>query len=74
MTTVHSYTGDQPVHDTAHKIFTARAPLPLSMIPTTTGAASALGLVLPDAGGPHSGHCHPRAARPMSPASIWWSM
>ena len=47
MTTVHSYTGDQPVHDTAHSdLYRARAAA-LSMIPTTTGAASAVGLVLP---------------------------
>tara|TARA_R110000787_G_scaffold20521_4_gene60860 strand:- start:707 stop:1702 length:996 start_codon:yes stop_codon:yes gene_type:complete len=51
MTTVHSYTGDQPVHDTAHSdLYRARAAA-LSMIPTTTGAASALGLVLPDLAG-----------------------
>ncbi len=48
MTTVHSYTGDQPVLDTMHKdLYRARAAA-LSMIPTTTGAAKAVGLVLPE--------------------------
>jgi glyceraldehyde 3-phosphate dehydrogenase len=47
MTTIHSYTGDQPTLDTYHKdLYRARAAA-LSMIPTTTGAAKALGLVLP---------------------------
>lgn len=47
MTTVHSYTGTQPVHDRAHKdLYRARAAA-LSMIPTTTGAAKTLGAVLP---------------------------
>ena len=47
MTTVHSYTGDQPTLDTMHKdLYRARAAA-MSMIPTTTGAAKALGLVLP---------------------------
>ncbi|MBS0472682.1 MAG: type I glyceraldehyde-3-phosphate dehydrogenase [Proteobacteria bacterium] len=48
MTTVHSYTGDQPTLDTMHKdLYRARAAA-LSMIPTSTGAAKAVGLVLPD--------------------------
>ena len=47
MTTIHSYTGDQPTLDTLHKdLYRARAAA-LSMIPTTTGAAKALGLVIP---------------------------
>ena len=47
MTTIHSYTGDQPTLDTYHKdLYRARAAA-LSMIPTTTGAARAVGLVLP---------------------------
>jgi glyceraldehyde 3-phosphate dehydrogenase len=51
MTTIHSYTGDQPVLDTLHKdLYRARA-ANLSMIPTTTGAAKAVGLVLPDLSG-----------------------
>ena len=48
MTTVHAYTGDQPTLDTMHKdLYRARAAA-LSMIPTSTGAAKAVGLVLPE--------------------------
>ncbi|WP_375265040.1 type I glyceraldehyde-3-phosphate dehydrogenase [Planktotalea sp.] len=48
MTTVHSYTGDQPTLDTMHKdLYRARAAA-MSMIPTSTGAAKAVGLVLPE--------------------------
>ena len=51
MTTIHSYTGDQPTLDTLHKdLYRARAAA-LSMIPTTTGAAKAVGLVLPELNG-----------------------
>ena len=55
MTTIHSYTGDQPTLDTMHKdLYRARAAA-LSMIPTTTGAAKAVGLVLPELKGKLSG-------------------
>ncbi len=48
MTTIHSYTGDQPSLDTMHKdLYRGRAAA-LSMIPTSTGAAKAVGLVLPE--------------------------
>ena len=48
MTTVHAYTGDQPTLDTMHKdLYRARAAA-VSMIPTSTGAAKAVGLVLPE--------------------------
>ena len=51
MTTIHSYTGDQPTLDTMHKdLYRGRAAA-LSMIPTSTGAAKAVGLVLPDLNG-----------------------
>ena len=51
MTTIHSYTGDQPTLDTMHKdLYRARAAA-LSMIPTSTGAAKAVGKVLPDLNG-----------------------
>jgi glyceraldehyde 3-phosphate dehydrogenase len=51
MTTIHSYTGDQPTLDTYHKdLYRARAAA-LSMIPTSTGAAKAVGLVLPELNG-----------------------
>src|SRR3546814_1738073 len=48
MTTVHSYTGDQPVVDTLHKDPRRARAAALSMIPTSTGAARATGLVLPE--------------------------
>lgn len=51
MTTIHSYTGDQPTLDTMHSdLYRARAAA-LSMIPTSTGAAKAVGLVLPELNG-----------------------
>ncbi len=51
MTTIHSYTGDQPTLDTMHKdLYRARAAA-LCMIPTSTGAAKAVGLVLPELNG-----------------------
>jgi glyceraldehyde 3-phosphate dehydrogenase len=55
MTTIHAYTGDQPVHDTVHSdLYRARAAA-MSMIPTTTGAAEAVGLVLPALAGKIAG-------------------
>jgi len=51
MTTIHAYTGDQPTLDRMHKdLYRARA-AGMSMIPTTTGAAKAVGLVLPELAG-----------------------
>ncbi|HEY1153023.1 MAG TPA: type I glyceraldehyde-3-phosphate dehydrogenase [Pseudolabrys sp.] len=51
MTTIHAYTGDQPTLDTMHKdLYRARAAA-MSMIPTSTGAAKAVGLVLPELAG-----------------------
>src|ERR1700748_2894290 len=51
MTTIHSYTGDQPTLDTYHKdLYRARAAA-LNMIPTSPGAAKAVGLVLPELNG-----------------------
>jgi len=51
MTTIHSYTGDQPTLDTMHSdLYRARAAA-VSMIPTSTGAAKAVGLVLPELNG-----------------------
>ncbi len=51
MTTIHSYTGDQPTLDTMHKDLHRGRAAALSMIPTSTGAAKAVGLVLPDLAG-----------------------
>ncbi len=45
--TVHAYTNDQPVHDFPHKDLRRARAAAVSMIPTTTGAATAVGLVLP---------------------------
>ena len=55
MTTVHAYTGDQPPLDRLHKdLYRARAAAS-SMIPTSTGAAKAVGLVLPELAGKLNG-------------------
>jgi len=55
MTTVHAYTGDQPTHDSLHKnIYRGRAAA-MSMVPTTTGAAKAIGKVMPELDGKISG-------------------
>ena len=51
MTTVHAYTGDQRVHDFPHEDLRRARAAALSMIPTTTGAASAVGQVLPELDG-----------------------
>jgi glyceraldehyde 3-phosphate dehydrogenase len=48
MTTIHSYTGDQNTVDTAHKDLHRARAAALNMIPTSTGAAKAVGLVLPE--------------------------
>ncbi len=51
MTTIHAYTGDQPTLDTLHKdLYRARAAA-INIIPTSTGAAKAVGLVLPELNG-----------------------
>ena len=55
MTTIHSYTGDQPSLDTMHKdLYRSRAAA-LSMIPTSTGAAKAVSLVMPELEGKMDG-------------------
>jgi len=51
MTTIHAYTGNQPTHDSLHKDPYRGRAAALSMIPTTTGAAKAIGLVLPELDG-----------------------
>ena len=51
MTTIHAYTGDQPTHDSVHKdLYRGRAAA-VSMVPTTTGAAKAIGKVIPELNG-----------------------
>ena len=51
MTTIHAYTGDQPTLDTLHKDLRRARGAAMSMIPTSTGAARAVGLVLPELAG-----------------------
>jgi glyceraldehyde 3-phosphate dehydrogenase len=55
MTTIHSYTGDQRLLDFAHKDLRRARAAALSMIPTTTGAAKAVALVLPELSGKLNG-------------------
>ena len=55
MTTIHAYTGDQPTHDGTHKDPYRGRAAALSMIPTSTGAAKAIGKVLPNLDGALSG-------------------
>ncbi|MFP4159016.1 MAG: type I glyceraldehyde-3-phosphate dehydrogenase [Desulfobacterales bacterium] len=55
MTTVHSYTGDQRLLDAPHKDLRRSRAAAMSMIPTTTGAAKAVGLVLPELNGKLNG-------------------
>ncbi|MBF0254146.1 MAG: type I glyceraldehyde-3-phosphate dehydrogenase [Candidatus Omnitrophica bacterium] len=63
MTTIHSYTNDQHVLDLAHKDLRRARAAALSMIPTTTGAAKAVGLVLPTVKGKIDG-CAMRVPTP----------
>ncbi len=55
MTTVHSYTNDQRILDLAHSDLRRARAAALSMVPTTTGAASAVGLVIPELDGKFDG-------------------
>jgi glyceraldehyde 3-phosphate dehydrogenase len=56
MVTIHAYTGDQPILDFAHKDLRRARAAALSMIPTSTGAARALGLVMPHLKGKLDGY------------------
>ena len=51
MTTIHAYTGDQRVVDTPHKDLRRARAAAINLIPTTTGAAKAVGLVIPELAG-----------------------
>ena len=55
MTTIHAYTGDQRLHDAPHKDLRRARAAALSMVPTTTGAAKAVALVLPELAGKLNG-------------------
>jgi glyceraldehyde 3-phosphate dehydrogenase len=56
MTTIHSYTNDQKILDLAHKDLRRARAAALNMIPTTTGAAKAIALVIPDLSGKMDGY------------------
>ena len=56
MTTIHAYTNDQPVHDFPHKDLRRARAAALSIIPTTTGAARAVGEVIPELKGKLDGY------------------
>lgn len=55
MTTIHAYTGDQNLHDNKHRDIRRARAAALSMVPTTTGAAKAVALVLPQLEGKLNG-------------------
>ncbi len=56
MTTIHSYTNDQPTLDFPHKDLRRARAAAINMIPTSTGAAKAIGLVLPELNGKLDGY------------------
>jgi glyceraldehyde 3-phosphate dehydrogenase len=56
MTTIHSYTNDQPILDFPHKDLRRARAAAINMIPTTTGAAKAIGLVMPELKGKLDGY------------------
>ena len=56
MTTIHAYTADQNLHDAPHKDLRRARAAALNLIPTSTGAAKALGLVLPELAGKLHGY------------------
>ncbi len=61
MTTIHSYTNDQVLTDVYHEDLRRARAAAHNMIPTKTGAASAVGLVMPELNGKLDGYCDPRA-------------
>ena len=61
MTTIHAYTADQRLQDMPHKDLRRARAAAINLIPTTTGAAKAVGLVLPGAPGQAQRDGHPRA-------------
>jgi glyceraldehyde 3-phosphate dehydrogenase len=66
MTTIHAYTNDQKILDQIHKDMRRARAAAMSMIPTTTGAARAVGEVLPELKGKLDGSrsaCRPRTSR-----------
>ena len=68
MTTIHAYTADQNLQDGPHKDLRRARAAALNIVPTSTGAAKAIGLVLPELKGKLDGYAHPRpGARPARP-------
>ena len=65
MTTVHAYTGDQELLDGPHKDYRRARAAACNLVPTTTGAAKALGLVVPELEGKLQGYA---VMRPLSAA------
>ena len=63
MTTIHAYTADQRLQDMPHKDLRRARAAAINLIPTTTGAARAVGLVLPELAGQAERHRGPRAGR-----------
>jgi glyceraldehyde 3-phosphate dehydrogenase len=55
MTTIHAYTGDQRLHDTPHKDPRRARAAAINLVPTSTGAAKAIGLVIPELDGKLNG-------------------
>jgi glyceraldehyde-3-phosphate dehydrogenase/erythrose-4-phosphate dehydrogenase len=68
MTTTHSYTGDQRLLDASHRDLRRARAAALNIVPTTTGAAKAVALVLPRLKGKLNGKCRPISRQP--PASV----
>ena len=63
MTTIHAYTQDQSLQDAPHKDLRRARAAAINLIPTSTGAAKAIGLVLPDLQGKVDGDLRARAGR-----------
>ena len=72
MTTIHSYTNDQNVLDFPHKDLRRARAAALNMIPTTTGAAKAIGLVMPELKGQAGRLRHARSDAECFAWWIWW--
>jgi glyceraldehyde 3-phosphate dehydrogenase len=69
MTTIHAYTNDQRILDLPHSDLRRARAAAMSIIPTTTGAAKAVALVIPDLKGKFDGY----ALRVPTPPSPWWT-
>ena len=69
MTTTHSYTGDQRLLDASHRDLRRARAAALNIVPTTTGAAKAVALVIPSMKGKLNGEslCNPSAPPPTPP-------